>query len=612
MQLVIVSDITRRKLDYINVTLILKMCGIFGYKGKKGALNTILTGLKRLEYRGYDSWGVSSLKKGKISVAKKVGAIGDIKVLEREDNAVIGIGHTRWATHGGVTKVNAHPHYASDKSFVLAQNGIVENYQNLKRRLAARGYKFISETDTEIIVRLIEDELKRSKGLQKAIIWAFKKLQGRNTIILLTKAGRIFAVRNGSPLVVGVGKDEIFIASDTLSFADKTDDVIFVDNLEMVVLDDEGVNIFRVSDGKRRKYKLQKLDHRDVSIDKAGFPHYMLKEIVEQKHTVREAVQYSIEELKGLMKSIKSAKNVYTVGSGTASFAAGQIAYFLRKYASIPAVELKAYEVDSYKQLFQKNDLIIAVSQSGETADTIEAIDAAKAREAKVASIVNMVGSSIPRMSDYPFFTRSGPEICVVSTKAFTSQVAWGLLLAFSVAGKHKFVKRSIEEFSKKLEKYFNEDLFKNIRKLAKELLRKEHIFVLGREQNYYMSLEGALKLKETAYKHAEGFASGELKHGVIALIEKRTPVFVIVSEDDVKDDLLSAAAEVKARGAWVIGISSKNNELFDNFIPTVDAGIADPIAKVITFQLLAYYLAVELGNTPDKPRNLAKSVTVK
>jgi glucosamine--fructose-6-phosphate aminotransferase (isomerizing) len=590
------------------------MCGIFGYIGKADARENIIAGLKRLEYRGYDSWGVAVAADNQIDVSKKVGSIGNFSDIEHLPFSHIGIGHTRWATHGGVTEVNAHPHFASDKSFILAQNGIVENYQELKRELLAKGYQFETQTDTEVIVRVIEDKLKTNVGdLREAVRQAFLDLKGRNTIILLERSGRhMIAVRNGSPLVIGLGEDEIFFASDTLSFADKTSDVIYVNNYEMIECLDGKVRLSDVKSGNDLETKITKLSHDDVEINKEGFEHYMIKEIVEQKHTIREAIQYSEEELAELVKVVKAAATVYTIGAGTAGFAAGQIAFYLRKYANIHAVELKSYEVGSYKELFSEKDLLIVVSQSGETADTIEAMEFAKAKGTKTASIVNMVGSTITRISDHQFFSRSGPEICVASTKAFTAQIAWGLLLAMAVAGKYSQAVDAIYQLSANLENYFNDHLFTEIKTLAQKLLPSEHFFVLGKDQNYYVALEGALKVKEITYKHFEGFAAGELKHGVIALIEKGTPVFIVCSNDENKADMLSAAAQVKARGAYIVAIAKENNELFDTYIQTVDAGLADPIANVIPFQLLSYFLGVKLGYSPDKPRNLAKSVTVK
>jgi glucosamine--fructose-6-phosphate aminotransferase (isomerizing) len=462
-------------------------------------------------------------------------------------------------------------------------------------------------------VRLIEEKLLTEPDIFKAIRLAFLDLEGRNTIIILTTEGdHIIAVRNGSPLVIGKGKNEVFFASDTLSFADKTNQVIYVNNNEMTEYDNGKINLFDVKSGKKLNYKVATLDQNDFSIAKEGFDHFMIKEIVEQQYTIKEAVQYSESELQPLVEAIKKAGRVFTVGAGTASFAAGQIAYFLREYAHIPAQELKSYEMESYIDLFTKEDVILAISQSGETADTLEAIESAKKKGTKVASLVNMLGSTLTRFSDYPYFSRSGPEICVASTKAFTAQISWGYLLAMTIAGKYAPARKQISALAGKLESYFTPKLFKHIKKLAEKIATQEHFFVLGKGQNFFISLEGALKVKEITYKHFEGFAAGELKHGVIALIEEGTPVFAIVSEDNNKNDMLNAVAQVKARGAMVIGIGKKNNDLYDDFISTPEGASADSITNVIPFQLLSYFLGVYLGRSPDKPRNLAKSVTVK
>ncbi len=595
------------------------MCGIFGYAGKKDAGRIIVEGLKRLEYRGYDSWGVALVSKEGIEVIKKVGAIGDFKELEELPLSNIGIGHTRWATHGGVTNVNAHPHFSSDKSFVVAQNGIVENYQELKKELLKKNHKFITETDTEVIVRLIEEQLKVTKNLFEAIREAFILLKGRNTIIVLPTSGKeVYAVRNGSPLVIGISKGEIYITSDTLSFSNKTNRAIYLNNYEMVVYksDTDKLDIFNVNNGNKISYQESIINQENVDIETEGHSHYMIKEIFEQKDTIRNAVKYSMDDLQEIICAIKNAKNVYTVGAGTAGFAAGQIAYFLRKIAGIQVTELKSYDIDSYRDIFCQEDLIIAISQSGETADTIEAVEHAKSKGVKVASLVNMQGSTLTRISDYPFLSRSGPEICVASTKAFTSQISWGFLLAMSLISKHELAHNEIYRISELLENAFNPTKFveteKVIQNIVKNFKDKEHFFVLGKGQNFYIALEGSLKIKEITYKHFEGFSAGELKHGVIALIEKDTPVIVIISDDEYKEDMLSAAAQVKARGAFVVGIADDDNQLFDIFVETSKSELIDSLTKIIPFQLISYYLGIELGNNPDKPRNLAKSVTVK
>ncbi len=454
------------------------MCGIFGYvsKTKTDTFEVIHKGLKRLEYRGYDSWGISLLDEKIIKTYKTTNDLSENPQFTTP-KVKIGMGHTRWATHGGVTKNNAHPHSSSDGSFVLAQNGIVENYRQLKDFLTKEGYEFSTQTDTEVIVKLIEYYLKKMKGFEKAVVSAFKKLKGRNTIIILTNENKIIAIKNGSPLTVGLKKGEWFFSSDTLSFSDKTKRAIILEDGQMVIFDDSGLIIKDLASQKVVHKNTTDLSYQQDKIDKEGFDHFMLKEIVEQKNAILDSTNYSLNELKPLIDLIKKSEKVYTVGAGTASFAAGQVAYLLRKIAQVPAVELKAYEVESYQDIFNNNSVLIALSQSGETADTLEVITLAKKKKTKIVSLVNMMGSTISRGSDLPYFLRVGPEICVVSTKAFTGKIAWGYLLANALMRNYSDAKENLAETSKKLDKFLKPDFFKNIETLSKKLIKKEHIF---------------------------------------------------------------------------------------------------------------------------------------
>lgn len=591
------------------------MCGIFGYSGQGSASETILQGLKRLEYRGYDSWGIAIKTDKSIKRIRKVGKIGDISANLGMEASHLGIGHTRWATHGGVTQKNAHPHFSKDRKFAVAQNGIVENFQELKTALKKKGHAFVTQTDTEVIVRLIEEKLKKEKDLRRAVRAAFLELEGRNTLLVLnSQEQQIIAVRNGSPLVIGLGQNEVFFSSDTMPFADKTKRVVFMNDMEMAEILDGKVSVFSVATDKVLIPKVSQLDQDFMKVDTGGFDHFMIKEIFDQVHSLREITNTSLDDFQPLVKAIQKAGRVYTVGAGSASYVAGQIAGYLREYASIQATELKAYEVSSYVRNFKRGDVLIAVSQSGETADTIAAIQSAQKEGVLVASIVNMVGSTIPRISDFSFYTRSGPEIAVASTKALTAQMLWGFLLSQALIGKYDSAVGEGKKLSLALHKEFfsQKNFIQQYQKICKKLRRHQHAFVLGRGQNYYAALEGALKLKEIAYLHTEGFGAGELKHGMIALIEKGTPVFLLVSPDEHQKDVLSAAAEVKARGAWTIGVGCENNELFDDFLFVPESQHLDALSMVIPFQTLAYYLGVALGYDPDKPRNLAKSVTVR
>jgi glucosamine--fructose-6-phosphate aminotransferase (isomerizing) len=591
------------------------MCGIFGYIGTSNAPEIIHKGLKRLEYRGYDSWGISIIENGKIQTFKEIGHLPE-KLREHKLMSNIGIGHTRWATHGGITITNAHPHFSKDRSFVLAQNGIVENYLHLKKQLETEGYKFETEVDTEVIVKLIEEENKKGKDIKDALVSAFKQLEGRNTVILLDLANeRILSIRNGSPLILGIKEGEIFLASDPLAFNQFTKHIVEINNGELIEIKDGKYKIFDIKENKYidRKSKREKL--LDIDVDKAGYEHYMLKEIVQQQQTILKATEYTQEEIKPLVEKIKKADTVYTIGAGTAGYAADQIAYFLRMIAQKNSMPIKSYETESYINIIKKGDVVIALSQSGETADTLEAIEFFKEKGAYIASIINMPGSTLSRMSDIFFMSKAGSEICVASTKVFTSQISFGYLIANSIVGKFTQAKKELSNLSSNLEEFFDKTKLKSIEEIAKLLIKKEHFFILGKGQNFHIAQEGALKIKEISYKHFEGFAAGELKHGVIALIEKGTPVISIISDDGNSKDMISATYEVKARGALTIGIGDSkfvSEKCFDHFIEVAQTEGLKPISNVIPFQLISYYLAKALGNSIDKPRNLAKSVTVK
>ncbi len=593
------------------------MCGVFGYCGNKKSKDLIFNGLKRLEYRGYDSWGIAMINNNKIHQYKNIGEIKNDKKLKNLPDGNIGIGHTRWATHGGVTTANAHPHISSDRNFTLVQNGIVENFVELKKELSNKKISFKSETDTEVIVKLIEEETKK-KPLREAIVTVFKRLKGRNTIAVLSNMdNKIYAVRNGSPLVLGVAKDGTYIASDTLSFSTATNKAILLDNHDMVEIDNQNISIHNILTNKQKKIQIKEMKHQFSEIDKGKYPHYMLKEIADQKQTLLYATDYTEKDLKPLITSIKKAEKIYVVGAGTAGFAAGQVAYYLRTIANIDARDIRSYEFTSYLPIISKKDLVIALSQSGETADTIEAIEQLKQKGCKVASLVNMYGTTLSRISDLEFYTNSGPEICVASTKVFTSQCAWGYLLSMTVANRYKEGKKNIKNLSKSITSLFNSSTTSHIKNIVKKIKNKQSIFILGKGDNFSIALEGALKIKEISYKHTEGFTAGELKHGIIALIEKDTPVFGIIpaSKNTESKDMINAMEQVKARKALSIGIGSKDfskREVFDEYVIVPDAGDLTNIANVIPFQLISYYLSVALGNNIDKPRNLAKSVTVR
>jgi len=591
------------------------MCGIFGYTGNKPTPEIIHQGLRRLEYRGYDSWGISILHNGEIYTEKEIGMLPEQPPLTNIKNS-IGIGHTRWATHGGVTKGNAHPHKSDKYNFVIAQNGIVENYSTLKNSLKEKGYIFKTEVDTEVILHLIEEHLDNELDIKNSLICAFKQLEGRNTVIVLdSESSQILAIRNGSPLVLGVGDNELFLASDPLAFNNHTSRTVDINNHELIQLINNKYVITDINTEKEIERKIVDNKALKTDIDKGNYDHYMLKEIEQQKETILSATEYTKKELQPLINKINKCKHVYTIGAGTAGYAADQIAYYLRKIASIPSTSIKAYELESYLPLITSRDVLIAISQSGETADTIEAIEYIKYKGAYISSIINMPGSTISRISDITFMSNAGPEVCVASTKVFTSQVSFGYLLSKSIIGEYTDAKNNILELSNNLSKYFNKDVYMNIENICNRIYSNNHFFILGKGQNFHIAQEGALKIKEISYKHFEGFAAGELKHGVIALIEKDTPVISIISNDGNQKDMISSTQEVKARGAYTIGIGDikySKEECFNEYIYVANTKELKSISNVIPFQLISYFLAKKLGNNIDKPRNLAKSVTVK
>ncbi len=588
------------------------MCGIFGYIGKKNASDVILEGLKRLEYRGYDSWGIAVLA-DQIYLNKKVGAIGDLNQQTNLPKSKIGIGHTRWATHGGVIDENAHPHYSTDKSFVLAQNGIVENYQQLRTELKKKGYKFQTQTDTEVIVRLVEEKFKNVKNIKEALRLAFLDLTGRNTVIVLTNKNQLIAARNGSPLVIGQNKDEIFFSSDTLSFAPFVDKVMVVDNGQMAYADGKAVELSDIKSAKTIPAVFEKLDLKSSKVDKEGYDHFMLKEISESPYVIRQIINQDISEYKKFAAAIKKARYVYTIGSGTAGIAASQIAFYLRVYGGIRAQSVLGADMYDYFDLLGKDDLIIAPSQSGETADVLEVLEIAKQKGVKIASFVNMPGSTMTRISDYKFMAQAGPEVCVMSTKVFTSQISWGYLVAKIVGGKLKDGLANLKILADSVETYLNTDSNHLLLKdLAQVLSKKKDIFLLGKYQNFNIVKEGMVKIIEGSYIHAHGIPAGDLKHYAITLMEEGVPVIVVVSDDVSKEDVLNSVNQVKTRKATVIGIAPENNDSFDYFIKVPKIGETVAILNIIPLQLLAYYMAVEKGFNVDKPRNIAKSVTVK
>ena len=587
------------------------MCGIVGYAGNNMDIKEFSNMLSRMEYRGYDSSGFAAVTGGHIFLHKDVGTID--KVLAGIDAPNIQsdliIGHTRWATHGKVSKENAHPHIDCNGVVAIVHNGIIENHKELRDELEKRGHIFKSETDSEVVAHLIEEGL-RSHDFVTAFSDAIKKIKGSYAILAINPKDKIIvAARKESPLVVGVSKDGNFISSDVVAFLDKTKNVIYLEEGDIVVAGKDFVKIF--NNGMEVKREIDTVDWDAEQARKGVFKHFMLKEISEQAETIKRAIMQDDEAISGIADEIKNSKGAFFVGCGTAYHACLEGSYIFSKVAKTHVNVVYAHEFPNYSHFLNDESLVIAISQSGETADTLEAIRAAKEKGAKVISIVNVAGSTLVRESDKFLLQHAGPEIAVLSTKSYTSQLAILTLLAYALAGKLDEGKSKLRELIRYIYYLTSKNTQDHIKKLAEKLKDAKDIYIIGRGVQYPTALEAALKIKEVSYIHAEAFPGGELKHGNIALIEKGTPCIVFTSKEN-EDEILSNASELKARGAYIIGIGPKNNELFDFFIKVREAEEANSIVQIIPIQILAYQLAVLRGLDPDKPRNLAKSVTVK
>ena len=592
------------------------MCGITAYIGDKNGAEVVVDGLKRLEYRGYDSWGLAAKEDGKIISHKQVGKIGGFE-LKRDLPKFSGpvcIGHTRWATHGGVTEKNSHPHFSCDKKIAVVHNGIVENYQELRADLEKKGHKFISQTDTEVIAHLIEQAAKKEKDFVQAVRKSLKLLEGSFALAIINQENNILiGARYGSPLVFGIGKNEYFLGSDVPAFLKYTDKVVFLDEMQLVVVDDKAkYQILDITSGKKINSKITKIEWSLNEAEKGGYPHFMIKEMLEQPQVIEKTMAENEGELKRAAALIKKSKRIFVVACGTALHAGMYGSYLLAKENNLFLQPISAGEFPHFAHLLKKDDLVITVSQSGETADVLEAVKSAHNAGAKVLSLVNVMGSSLMRMSDSSILTKAGPEICVLSTKAYISQQAMFVMLSAAMKGNLKEGKKALEITKRDIEKILSKSSLQKIKKMAKKLARVDNIYALGRGTNYPNALEACLKIKEVSYIHAEGFAGGDLKHGPIALIEKGVPVLVFAANDESEREIISNAMEVKARGAEVIGIATQKNQVFDEYLPVQPNGFYTPLASIVYPQLLSYYIALEKKLDPDKPRNLAKSVTVK
>ena len=585
------------------------MCSIIGYLGENSAAPVIVKGLKRMEYRGYDSVGVAIFSGNQILIRKGVGKVAEVNNTVKLDalSGTVGIGHTRWATHGGVTETNAHPHPSSSGEVAIVHNGIIENYLELKKELQQKGYTFKSETDSEIIANLLQYNFDQTKDIKKSMMQTVSKLKGNYAFVAVFENGTLTAARFHEPLIIGVGKDGYFISSDVLGFVEHTDEVIYPDNHEFVIINSEGIQMFNY-EGNPVQHQITKVSKELADAYKGDYAHFTLKEISEQPLTILKAGDSTKLELDLVTEFVKHAKNLYITGSGTSYNAALVAKHLFSKYAKIKIEPLISSEVQFSSNLFDHQSILIAISQSGESADVLEAVNIAKKEGAKIISIVNITTSSLVHASSISIGLNCGPEIGVAATKSFTSQLAILYKITERLGG---FSVLDLDIVSKYITTILSDH--SKIQNVAKKLKDVSDIYVLGRGVHYPIASEAALKLKELTYVHAEGIPGGELKHGPLALMDSSVYVIIINPNDSTYVDTLASAHEIKARGAKIIGISDEPNDVYDYWIeiPSVSE-ILFPLIEIIPIQLLAYYSALEKDTDPDYPRNLAKSVTVK
>jgi len=590
------------------------MCGIIGYTGKDPAAPILYGALTRLEYRGYDSAGIATIDDGRIHLVKEKGQLGDIAPQCNETMlpGKIGIGHVRWATHGGATRENAHPHCDSQQKIAVVHNGIIANYEELKSQLLTQ-YTFRSETDTEVIPHLIRHHMDAGLSFEDAFFAMTRELTGSYAILATFAAepDKILAARRDAPLVIGLGEDANFIGSDVLSFLPHTNRVIYLDDGESAVLTSDKVIIYDFDHHKVTK-KTESVNWKWKEGNKGDYDYFMIKEIQEQPRVIRQALIQDDKVLMNMAMAILRARQVVFVACGTSRHAALIGRYAFSKIGRIFSEVVMGSEFAYFSDSIDRGTVVIAISQSGETADVLSGVRQAKANGATVFSIVNVVGSSLARLSDQALYLNSGPEIAVAATKSFTAQLCILYQLAYALdnnlqAGRSKLLDLSLTVGSD-LDSYST-----SLPALAHKMRNKKEFYFLARGVNFAVADEGALKLKEIAYVHAEGMAAGELKHGTLALIESGTPVIAICPLDYTYEDSLANIMEAKARGAHVIGVSNSQTKMFDDAIKISSCEeILYPLVTTIPLQLFAYYSAIARGLDPDKPRNLAKSVTVK
>lgn len=607
------------------------MCGIVGYTGVQNAAPILLEGLKKLEYRGYDSAGIAVMKEKEISVCKETGKIANLCEKTNDGRAIpgfIGIGHTRWATHGAPTDTNAHPHMSNDGRFAVVHNGIIENYMVLREELIKKGYYFDSQTDTEVIVHLIE--MYYNGDVKKAVIKASTRLQGSFAlgVVCTDEPEKVFVARESSPLIIGVGIGENYFASDVTALVPYTRNAVYLDDGEFAEINPDSVMVFDCT-GKPISKKVSRITWDIQSAEKGGYEHFMLKEIMEQPRAVKAALapringqEIILDNTEITQEYLKGINKIVITACGSAYYAGCAGKYTIEKLCRIPVQVELASELRYSNPLIDDRTLMIALSQSGETADTIAAMKECKNRGAKVLAIVNVVGSTIAKIADFTMYTWAGPEIAVATTKGYTTQLCVLYLFALYAAREINTIDseyygqllEDLNDLPKRIQEAI--DMNSYIPKLAKKYYQSNSIFFIGRNTDYAVALEGALKMKEISYVHAEAYAAGELKHGTIALINEGQPVIALCCNEDITEKTMSNIVEVKARGAEVLAVTHKNNQkiipLADDiiFVPREET-IFSAAVNIIPLQLLAYFVAKENGCDIDKPKNLAKSVTV-
>ena len=621
------------------------MCGIIGYIGKRKTWPILIKGLERLEYRGYDSAGVALMQNGTLSVYKKKGKVAELAKLVNglekdliggETNKLsrnVGMAHTRWATHGEPSDINAHPFLSNSKKIAIVHNGIIENYLSIKKILTKKGYKFESETDSEVLVNLIEDVKKNAKvSIAEAVRIALSEVVGAYAIVVLSEdePNTIVVAKISSPVVIGLGKNEYFIASDATPIIEYTDKVIYLEDGEIAVIKNNKLTVKTIKNKIKNPY-IQKLEMKLEELEKGGFPHFMLKEIYEQPRSIKDSMRGRISAKEGWVKlggiekykdKLLNAKRIIILACGTSWHAGLEAKYFFEEYARVPVYVEYASEFRYRNPVISADDLVIVISQSGETADTLAALNLAKEKGVTVFGICNVVGSTISRATHAGSYTHAGPEIGVASTKAFTAQITVLLLMCLWLASAKKIINKQkirkileeLENIPKKIEKMLLQD--DTIRKIARKFKDVENFLYLGRGYGFPLALEGALKLKEISYIHAEGYPASEMKHGPIALIDEKMPVVFIANQGVSYEKMINNMAEVKARKGIIIAIITKGDrnakKLADYFIEMPrTSDLMMPFVASIPLQLLAYHIASFRNCDIDKPRNLAKSVTV-